>query len=139
VASLVNTIDMEDCIIVDGNENIIHIDEEPTSIELSDEDIVHHVLECGGRVAEPKENYCGLKEAIVYNKGSEWFMSFCDSDIVVPPSYVHFHEQFLALEFIHEIVYARDWVGVFDSPFINILIILTWAFLAIFLHDEEKE
>ena len=105
---------------------------------MFDEDIVHHVLECGRRVAEYKEHYGGLEEAIFCNEGSERFVSFCDSDIVVSPSYVHFCEQFLALEFIHEIIYAREQVGILDGPFVDILIILTSAFLSIFLHHEEK-
>ena len=74
---------MQDSIVVSRNEDIVHVDEEPTSIELFDEDIVHHVLERCGRVAESEEHYSGLKEAIFCNEGSERFVSFCNPDVVV--------------------------------------------------------
>ena len=52
-----DTVDVNRGIVVSRNEHIVHVDEQPAIGELMDEQIVHHVLKGGGRIAKTEEHY----------------------------------------------------------------------------------
>src|SRR6266702_3594557 len=53
-------------------------------------DIVHHSLECCWGVSEAKVHDCGFKEPIACFEGHFVFISFMNTDIIVPPLDIKF-------------------------------------------------
>ena len=55
--------------------------------------MVHEGLECGWRIAKPKEHYCWFEESEGGNEGSFPLVFFTDMDVVVAPPDVEFCEE----------------------------------------------
>ena len=61
-------------------------------VDERSEDVIHHCLECGGRICKPKEHYCWFEHA---EQGFECclpLVTLLDSDIIISPSDVKFSE-----------------------------------------------
>src|SRR5229473_454895 len=69
-----------------GNEDVVHIDEYKSSVDKILEEFVHHRLEHCRGVGKTKEHHQGFKHSFVCLEGSFPFVTFLDSNIVVPPS-----------------------------------------------------
>ena len=74
------------------DEEIIHVDNEPSFGNHIAEGVVHESLKGSGGVGEAKEHYGGFKESSVGDEGCLPLMTILDSYIVIPPSYVELGE-----------------------------------------------
>ena len=74
------------------NEDIVHVDGEPSFSEFFFEQGVHHSLEGGWGVGEPEEHDTRLEEAFIRNEGRLPFVALLDTNIIVSPSDVEFRE-----------------------------------------------
>jgi hypothetical protein len=70
------------------DEYVVHVDRYPSFSELCCKYSVHHGLEGGRRVGKAKEHDLGFEETLVGYECCFPFISFLDSDVVIPPSYV---------------------------------------------------
>ncbi len=103
------------------------------------EDVVHHPLERGRGVCEPKEHDGGFEEASVCVEGSLFFIPFSDSDIVVSPTDIELREVFGAVKFVDKFRDEGERVSVLDCHLVQFAIVLDWAQSAIlFLSKEER-
>ncbi len=92
-------------------------------LALSDqvaEDVVHHPLECGGRIGEPEEHNGGFVQTPVRAEGGFLLVSFSDSDVVVPPTNVKLREVLGSTKFVNELRDEREWVTVFDHHLVEL-------------------
>ena len=120
------------------DEEIIHIDNQPSFSNHVAEGVVHESLEGSGGIGEAKEHYGGFKESIVGDEGCLPLMTVFDSYVVIPPPYVELGEDLGISQFVHEIRDEGEGVGVTDGVFIDISIVLAGAKSSIFLFDEEE-
>ena len=74
------------------DEEIIHVDHEPSFGDHITEGIVHEPLKSGGGIGEAKEHYGGFEESFVGDEGRLPLMAVPDSYIVIPPLYVKLGE-----------------------------------------------
>ena len=74
------------------DEEIIHVDNEPTFGNHVAEGVVHEMLECGGGVGKSEEHYGGFEKSFVGNKGCFPLVTVLDSHIVVSPPDVELSE-----------------------------------------------
>ncbi len=88
----------QDVVEVDGNL--------PFAYKVA-EDVVHHPLECGGRVHEPKEHDSGLKESSVHVECGLLFVAFLDPDVVVSPMNIELGEVLGSAKFVNEV--RNEW------------------------------
>ena len=70
------------------NEDVIHVADGLIVIDKGVEDVIHHRLEGGGRVAQSKEHDKGFKQSVVRGEGCLPLISFPQSDIVETPAEV---------------------------------------------------
>ena len=74
------------------DEEVIHIDNEPSFGDHVAEGVVHKALEGGGGIGEAEEHDGGFKESLVSDEGRLPLMTVLDSYVVIPPSYVELSE-----------------------------------------------
>ena len=84
---------MEGEVIFGVDTDVIHINFQPFFHYHVSKDVVHEGLECGWRIAKPKEHYCWFKESEGGNEGSFPLVFFTDMDVVVAPPDVEFCEE----------------------------------------------
>src|SRR5258708_1790981 len=70
------------------NEDVIHVADGLIAIDEGAEDVIHHCLEGGGRVAQSEEHDKGFKQSTVHGEGSLPLIPFLQSDIVETPAEV---------------------------------------------------
>src|SRR6266446_2229480 len=70
------------------NEDVIHVADGLIAINEGAEDVIHHCLEGGGRVAQSKEHDKGFKQSTVHGEGCLPLIPFFQSDIVETPAEV---------------------------------------------------
>ena len=121
-----------------GNEEVIHIDDEPSFSDHVLKGVVHELLECGRGVTETKEHNGGFKESFVHDKGHLPLVAILDVDVIVPPMKIKLSEVVSIFQLVHEVGDERERVGVVDSMFIEVAVVLARAKFAIFLLDEEE-
>ena len=120
------------------DEEIIHIDNEPSFSNHVAERVVHETLEGGGGVGESEEHHGRFKEPFMGNKGCFPLVTVLDPYVVVPPSDVELGEDLGVSQFIHEIRDKREGVGVMDGMFVDVTIVLAGAKSSVLLFDEEE-
>ena len=74
------------------DEEIIHVDNEPSFGNHITEGVVHKTLESGGGVGKSEEHHSGFEKSFVGNKGCFPLVTVLDSYIVVSPPDVEFGE-----------------------------------------------
>ena len=89
-------------------------------------------------VALSKEHDKGFIEAKGGGEHSLPFISFLDTDVVVPPSDIHFGEILGSFQFVDEGGDEGEWVSILDHVFIEILVILARVKPSIFLLNKEE-
>src|SRR5258708_14615681 len=67
------------------NKDVIHVADGLIVIDEGVEDVIHHCLEGGGRVAQSKEHDKGFKQSTVCGEGCLQLIPFLQSDIVQTP------------------------------------------------------
>jgi hypothetical protein len=120
------------------NQEIVHVNDKPSFSDEVTERVVHETLEGGRGVGETKEHDSGFEEAFVSVKCSFPLVAIFDPNIVVTPLNIELCEDVGPFEFVDEIGDEGEGIGVTDSVFIDISIVLTWSESSIFLFDEEE-
>ena len=68
------------------NEEVIHIDDEPSFSNHISKGIVHESLESCRRIGKSEEHYCWFEEAFVSDESSFPLVAIFDVDIVIAPA-----------------------------------------------------
>jgi len=85
------------------DEEVVHVDDEPSFSNHVSEGVIHKSLEGGRGVGETEEHNSRFEEAFVGNEGSLPLMSIFDVYVVVAPSNVKLSENLGISEFIDEV------------------------------------
>jgi hypothetical protein len=95
-------------------------------------------LEGRGGVGQSKKHDSWFKESQVGNERCFPFVSFFDSDVVVPPAHIELGEERRAFHSIDQL--GDEWQGitVLYGPFIYFSVVLDRSQLAVFLFDKEE-
>jgi hypothetical protein len=80
-------------VIIGGNDNVVHVDEQPPFYCFFSEDVIHHCLEGGWRICQSKEHDHWFKQPFAGFEGGFVFISFFQMDVVVSPVNVELSEQ----------------------------------------------
>jgi hypothetical protein len=125
-------------IIWEEDEDIVHLDNEPSFGDHVSKGVIHETLEGRQGVSESKEHHRGFEEAFVGDEGGFPLLSVLVADIVVSPSHNEFGEGFGISEFIKEVRDERKGVGVSDSVFIYLAVVLAGSESTVFLFDTKE-
>jgi hypothetical protein len=109
---------------VSSDQEIIHIDVEPSFINFLTEDLVHHGLECGGGVAKAEEYDQWFKATAIGNECGFPLVTFSNSHIVISPMNVKLGEDLGILDLINEFRDQWERVVILDSHAIEFPIVL---------------
>ena len=120
------------------DEEIIHIDNEPTFCNHIAEGVIHETLEGGGGVGKSEEHHGWFEKSFVGNEGSFPLVSVLDSYVVVSPPDVEFGEDLGISQLVHKIRDEGEWIGIADGVFVDIAVVLTWAESAVLLFNKEE-
>ena len=90
-------------VIVRVDEEVIHVDDEPSFCNHIPERVGHESLESGGRVGHAEEHNSRFVESPVGNESSFPLVSLLDSDIVISPLYIKLGEDLGVFEFVDEV------------------------------------
>ena len=121
-----------------GDEEVVHVDDEPSFSDHVVERVVHESLECGGGVAQTKEHDGGFKESFVGDEGRLPLVTILDMDVVVPPSNVEFCEVASIFLLVHEVGDEGKGVGVTGGVFVEVSVVLARMKFSILLFDKEE-
>ena len=102
------------------------------------EGVIYKLLECGRGVDQVEEHDGGSEEAFVGDKGSLPLVAIFDLDIVIAPADTEFSEQCGILEFVDDVQNERKGVGILNSMFVQIAIVLERAKTTTLLFDTEE-
>jgi hypothetical protein len=83
---------VKDIIICGSNDNIIHVNLDPSFLDFVLEYFIHHCLEGGWRVMQAKEHYCRLKQSFTSFECSFPLVTFFESDVVISPMNIELGE-----------------------------------------------
>ena len=120
------------------DEEVIHVDNEPSFGDHIAEGVIHESLERGGGVGEAEEHDGGFEEPLMGDEGGFPLVSVLDTDIVVSPSYIEFGENLGVPEFIDEVGDEGEGIGVTNGMFVKVSVVLAGAKSAILLFDKEE-
>ena len=79
-------------VIVGVDEEVIHVNNEPSFHDHIPERVGHESLKSGGGVGHAEEHDSGFIESLVSDEGGFPLVAFFYSDIVISPSYVKLGE-----------------------------------------------
>ena len=92
------------CLSIRGeDEQVVHVNQEPSFGNHVSEGVVHEPLERGWGIHHPEAHYHGLEEPLMDGKCSLPLVSILDSYIVVSPPDIKLGEQFCSLKFVEEV------------------------------------
>ena len=121
-----------------GHEEVIHIDDGPSLSDHVSKRVIHESLEYGRGVEKTEEHDGRFKESFVSDEGGLPLVAVFDLNIVVPPMNVELGEVASVFQLVHKVEDERKGVGVIGGMFIEVMIVLAGAELAILLFDEEE-
>ena len=120
------------------DEEVIHVDNEPSFGDHIVEGVIHESLERGRGVGEAEEHDSGFEEPLMGDEGGFLLVSVLDTDIVVSPSYVELGKDLGVSEFIYEVGDEGEGIGVTNGMFVKISVVLAGAESAILFFDKEE-
>ena len=120
------------------DEEVIHVDNEPSFGNHIAEGVVHKPLEGGGGVGESEEHHGGFEEPLMGNEGGFPLVAVLDSYVVVSPPNIEFGEDLSVSQLIYEVGDEGKWVSVVDGVFINVTIVLAGAESSVLLFNKEE-
>ena len=119
-------------------EEVIHVDNEPSCCEKISERIIHELLKSHWEIGLAKEHNHQFKDSLVGNECSLSLVSIFDSNIVISPSYIKFGEDTGVFEFVDQFSEEGKGIGISNSMFIQVTVVLTGAEFSIPLLYEEE-
>ena len=125
-------------VIIGVDEEVIHVDDEPSFSNHIPEGVGHESLESGGGVGHAKEHNSWFIESLVDNEGSFPLVSILDSDVVISPLYVKLGEDLGIFEFVNEVRDQREGVCISDGVAVKIAVILAGSEASILFLDKEE-
>ena len=90
-------------VIVRVDEEVVHVNDEPSFCNHIPEQVGHESLESGGGIGHAKEHDSGFVESLVDNEGGLPLVAFLDPDVVISPSYIKLGEDLGVFEFVNEV------------------------------------
>ena len=90
-------------VIVRVDEEVVHVDDEPSFCNHIPERVGHELLESGGGVGHAEEHNHGFVESPVGNESGFPLVSILDLDVVISPLYVKLGEDLGIFEFVDEV------------------------------------
>ena len=125
-------------VIIGVDEEVVHVDDEPSFSNHIPERVGHESLESGGGVGHAEEHNCGFIESPVGNESGFPLVSILDLDVVISPSYVKLGEDLGVFEFVDEVRDQREGVCISDCMAVKVLVILAGSKASILCLDEEE-
>ena len=122
----------------ESDEEVIHIDDEPSFSNHVSKRAVHELMEHGRGVTKTKEYNSGFEDSFVGDEGHLPLVAIFDMDIVVPSADVKLGEVASVFQLVHEIGDERKGVGIVGGVFIEVVVVLAGVEFTIFLLDKEK-
>ena len=117
---------------------VVHIDLEPSFGDHVSENMIHERLKSRRGVAEPKEHYCGFKEAKRSDECHFPLVFLPNANVVIAPSNIKLGEQCGVLHIIDQLWDEGERIPIANSVGIEILIILAWSQGSVFFGYKEK-
>ena len=90
-------------VVVRVDEEVIHINDEPSFHNYISERVGHESLKGGGGVGHAEEHDNGFIESSVGNEGGLPLVAILDSDIVISPLYIKLGKDLGIFEFVDEV------------------------------------
>ena len=120
------------------DEEIIHIDNEPSFGNHIAEGVVHETLEGGGGVSKSEEHHGWFEKSFMGDEGCFPLVTVFDPYIVVSPSDVKFSEDLSISQLIHKVGDEGKGVGVADGVLVDVMVVLAGAESAILFFNKEE-
>src|ERR1700719_749769 len=89
------------------DQNVVDVDDHIAVSNFDCEDLVHHCLECRGRVRKTEEHNERFKETAVRQECSFELIAFLNPNVVITPANVKFSVELGVREFIDQLGYER--------------------------------
>ena len=121
-----------------GDEEVIHVDDEPPFSDHISEGIIYESLECSRGVIKAKEHDSGFKESFVGDEGCLPLVTVFNVDIVIPPLNVELSEVACVFQLIYKVGDEGERIDVVSGMFIEVMVVLTGVEFAILLFDKEE-
>ena len=109
------------------NEEVVHVDDEPSFSDHVSEGVIHELLEHGRGVAKTKEHDGGFKKSFVDDEGHLPLVTILDADVVVSPMDVKFGEVVSIFQLVHKVRDEREGISVTGGMFIEVPVVLARA------------
>src|SRR6266481_973307 len=106
------------------DKDIVHIAYHLTIVDELMEDIIHHHLECCGRVTQSEEHDSWFKQPLVSSECSLPLVPFLDPHVVESPSEIKYGEELGITEAGQDIGDEGEGVGVLDHDLVQLPIVL---------------
>ena len=90
-------------VIVGVDEEVVHVNDEPSFCDHIPERVRHELLKSGGGIGHAEEHNSGFVKSLVGNESGFPLVTILDSDIVISPLYVKLSEDFDIFEFVNEV------------------------------------
>ncbi|KIK77504.1 hypothetical protein PAXRUDRAFT_166624 [Paxillus rubicundulus Ve08.2h10] len=116
------------------NQEVIHVDDEPSFGLVVLKNMIHQRLECRRGVAQSKEHYVRFEESMRSDERCLPVVIGFDLNIVVPPSDVKFRKNLRPFQVVDQ------WKGIriFYSMRVQISVVLAWMKRSVFLWNKEE-
>ena len=122
-----------------GNEEVVHVDDQPSFSDHVSERIVHALLECSRGVAKAKEHDHQFEESFVHDESRLPLVIIFDADVVVSPTDIELGEVASIFQLVHKARDEREGVGVTGGVFVEVTVVLAGTeFAILFLNKEER-
>ena len=123
----------------EGDEEVIHVDDEPSFSDHVSEGVICESLKRGGGVVETKEHNHWFKESLVCDEGGLPLMAIFDMNVVVPPTNIKLGEVASILQLVHEVRDEGKRVDIIGGMFVEVTVVLAGAEFTVFLLNKEEE
>ena len=127
------------CSFIRGeDEEVIHVDDEPSLGNHIPEGVVHESLECSRGVIKTKEHDCRFEKPLVGDESRLPLVSVLNVNIIVSPSNIKLGKVPGVFEFVDKVRDEGEGVCVTDGMLVQIVVILAGAEFPILLFDKEE-
>ena len=126
------------CVIVRVDEEVVHVNDEPSFCDHIPERVGHESLKSRGGIGHAEEHDSGFVESSVGNEGGLPLVIIFNLDVVISPSYIKLGEDFGVFEFVDEVRDQGKGVCISNSMTAKILVVLAGSEASILVLDEEE-